>query len=256
MSKRQKFVLVSVVLSIFMFIVAVSDFYDQNILVLILGLISFFLCFWSLRESLLTKAAYLSLILPVSFTLGVGFFYFLLPEQWLIRLPIITLYGVGVYALLLTANIYTVASIRTIALARAAQAVGYVLTLFTLFLLYDTILSFRLYPWSNAILVVLVSLPLYLQGIWSSEVSETVPRKYIYYSIILSLVVGEITLGLSLWPVTVTVGSLFLTTMGYILLGISQQELTGRLFRQTIWEYLAVGGAVFITMFLTTRWGG
>lgn len=256
MRKRQKFVLVSVILSALMLVIELVNFFNQNIQIGILGLITLFLCFIALKEVLLTKAAYLSLILPVCFTLGVGFFYFLLPGRWLVRLPIIALYGIGVYALLLTSNIYTVASIRTIALARAAQAVGYVLTLLTLFLIYDTILSFRLYPWWNALLVAFTSFPLYLQGIWSSEISETIPKRFIYYALVLSLVVGEITLGLSLWPVTVTVGSLFLTTMGYILLGISQHELTGRLFRQTIWEYLAVGVAVFITMFLTTRWGG
>lgn len=256
MRKRQKFVLVSAILSGILLTIELGNFYNQNLSVSILGIISLALFFWALREGLLTRASYLSLILPVCFTLGVGFFYFLLPARWLVRLPTVTLYGIGVYALLLTANIYTVASIRTIALARAAQAVGYVMTMLTLFLLYDTILSFRLYPWWNALLVAVISLPLYLQGIWSSEVSETVPKRFIYYAVVLGLVIGEVALGLSLWPVTVTVGSLFLTTVGYILLGVTQHELTGRLFRQTIWEYLAVGFAVFITMFLTTRWGG
>lgn len=256
MRKRQKFVLVSAILSALMLTIELGNFYNQNVPIAILGLISLGLCFWALRESLLVRASYLSLILPVFFTVGVGFFYFLLPSRWLVRLPTIALYGIGIYALLLTANIYTVASIRTIALARAAQAVGYVLTLLTLFLLYDTILSFRLYPWWNALLVATVSFPLYLQGLWSSEISDTISRRFVYYSVILSLVVGEIALGLSLWPVTVTVGSLFLTTMGYILLGVSQHELTGRLFRQTVWEYLAVGLAVLATMFLTTHWGG
>ena len=41
------------------------------------------------------------------------------------------LFGIGQYTLLLTANIFSVAAIRTIALFRAAVAVGFVMTLLT-----------------------------------------------------------------------------------------------------------------------------
>lgn len=254
--KRQKFVLVAAILSALMLTVEISGVQYRSLSIAFLGLITFVLSFWALREGLVKWASYLSLVLPVFFTVGVGFFFFLLPSSWLTRLPVVVLYGIGTYALMLTANIYTVAAIRTIALLRAAQAVGYVLTLVTLFLLYDSILSFRLYPWWNGLLAALSSFPLFLQGIWTVEVEETISRRLVFYSVILSLVVGEIALVMSLWPVTVTVGSLFLTTMGYILLGLSQHELSGRLFKQTVWEYLAVGVAVFVTMLLTTRWGG
>ena len=64
---------------------------------------------------------------------AVAFFYFLLPVRWLTRIPVVVLYAVGIYALLLTENIYNVAADRTIALLRAAHSVGYLLTLDNVF---------------------------------------------------------------------------------------------------------------------------
>ena len=58
------------------------------------------------------------------------------------------------------------------------------------------------------------------------------------------------------WPVGVIVGSLFLTILFYILLGIGQSELEGRLFSQTVREYLTVGAVVFIFMLFSTSWNG
>ena len=68
-----------------------------------------------------------------AFTAAIALFYFLLPVRWLTRVPVAVLYAVGMYALLLTENIYNVAADRTIALLRAAQSIGYLLTLLTYF---------------------------------------------------------------------------------------------------------------------------
>jgi hypothetical protein len=38
-------------------------------------------------------------------------------------------------------------------------------------------------------------------------------------------------------------------------LGLGQAKLEGRLFSQTIREYLMVGVLVLLSMFLATRWG-
>jgi hypothetical protein len=255
--KRQKFVISSGILSFLMLLLEVLNIQQYRLgSIFFLGFLSLALGIWSLREGLITRASYLSLVLPVSFTVGVGLFFFLLPSNFLARIPVVVLYAIGMYAIMLTANIYTVASIRTIALLRAAQAVGYVLTLLSLFLIYDSVLSYRYYPWINVLVVAGVSFPLYLAGVWSVEASDQISSRLVGYAFVLGFVIGEISLVMSFWPVTITVGSLFLTTMGYILLGMAQHELSGRLFSQTVWEYIAVGVAVFATMLLTTKWGG
>ena len=51
------------------------------------------------------------------------------------------------------------------------------------------------------------------------------------------------------------VGSLALTTSLYIILGLGQHYISERLFRRTLNEYVGVGVAVLLVIFLTTRWG-
>jgi hypothetical protein len=80
-------------------------------------------------------------------------------------------------------------------------------------------------------------------------------KEILISSAISSLVVGEAALALYFWPVTVVVGSLFLTISVYMLLGLGQAKIEGRLFPQTVREYFIVGLLVFVGMFIATRWG-
>jgi len=220
-----------------------------------LGIFTLLLFVWSLREALGKNMTLLALILPVYFTISVGFFWFLLPTSMYARIPIVIFYGIGIYALCLTTNIYTVAAIRTIALLRAARGVGFVLTLITSFLLFDTILSIRVPILLNSALITASIFALYLQGLWVIPLDARFSKELFVYSLIFSLIMGEIALLLYFWPVTVVVGSLFLTVTVYMLLGLGQAKLEGRLFNTTVREYLIVGILVFIGMFFATRWG-
>lgn len=256
MSKRRKFIFTSIILAGAFLIIQLTDvlFRYEAIVAVIVG--SGILSLWSLREAVGRNATLLTLVLSVAFTAGVGFFYFLLPSALLARLPVVFLYGLGMYALLLTANIYNVAAIRTIALLRAAHAVGFLLTLATSFFLFDTLWSFRLTPWVNGGGTLLLSFPLVLQSVWSIELEERLSRRLILWSVVVSAVLGEIGFMISLWPVTVVVASLFLTTVLYVLLGLLQAELVGRLFARTVKEYLLVGLVVLLAVYLSSKWGG
>jgi len=128
--------------------------------------------------------------------------------------------------------------------------------LVTAFFLYDTILSFRLDPWFNFLLVGLASLPLLICGLWSINLEEGIGRKTWFYSFSLSLILAEMALAFSFWPVTVAIGSLFLVTTMYIVLGLTQLEFSQKLFRRSIYEYLGVGIVVLLIMLSTTHWGG
>jgi len=210
---------------------------------------------WSLIEGLGKNLTLLTLILPTLFTLGVGLFWFLLPSNVFARIPILVFYGIGIYALCLTSNIYTVATIRTIALLRAARGVGFVLTLVTSFLIFDTILSLKAPIWVNFLFVFITSIPLFLQGLWAVNFPEQFNKVLIQTTLVNSLAMGEVAVFLYFWPVTVVVGSLFLTVTLYMSLGLSQAQFEGRLFKDTVREYLLVGILVFIGMFIATRWG-
>lgn len=256
MTKRQKFVLSSLFLALGFFLVQLVGTAISYQLIATLTLFSLVLSIWSLQEGLGKDARLLTLILPSFFTAGVGLFYFLLPQTILLRVPILLLYGVGIYALFLTANIYTVATARTIALLRAAHAVGFLLTLGISFLLFDAVFSLRSNFAFNAIALSVISFFLLLQGLWAIELERKISKQVWLLSAGLALVVGEIAVVLSFWPITVAVASLALTTVVYVGLGLGQAKLQGRLFAKTVREYLVVGGVVFLTMFLTARWGG
>lgn len=197
----------------------------------------------------------MSWILPLLFTAGIGLFYFLLPSSILTAIPVIILYFFGLYALFLSENIFSVASIRTIQLFRSASAVSFLLTLFISFLLYDTIFSFRLPFYFNAILVFCISAFLFLHGVWSVDLEEKVSPKVIHFSLLFSLGLGEIAFILSFWPISIALASLFLTSLVYVLLGLAQAYFSDRLFKRTIREYLVVGIVVFIVLLFYTNWG-
>ncbi|MBI2268487.1 MAG: hypothetical protein HYU80_03565 [Candidatus Blackburnbacteria bacterium] len=256
MTKRQKFVISSLILTSGFISLQFLDTSFRYQAIGGLTLLSTLLTLWSLKEGLGRNSTLLVLILPTLFTAGVGFFYFLLPPTLFIAIPVLMLYSLGIYALLLTSNIYTVAAARTIALLRAAHAVGFLLTLLTSFLLFDTLFSLRSYFWANGVAASLVSFPLLLQGFWSIDLERKLGREVLLLGAVFALVTGEIATVLSFWPVTVAVGSLALTTVMYMGLGLGQAKLQQRLFPKTIKEYFLVGAIVFVTMFLTARWGG
>lgn len=256
MSKRKRFLITSAVLSLGFVVTLLFANQFRFLAIGILAVLTFVLFYWSLKEGLGRNATLLSLVLPTLFTLGVGIFWFLLPASIYARIPVVLIYGIGIYVLCLTMNIYTVsAAVRTIALLRAAKGVGFVLTLLTSFLIFDAIFSIRAIFPVTFVLVFITSFPLYLQGFWAIELQEKFTKDLALLSAITSLITAQMALSLHFWPVTVVVGSLFLTSTFYMLLGLGQARLEGRLFSQTVSEYLIVGLLVFIGMFFATRWG-
>lgn len=255
MSKRRRFVLTSILLSLGF--VAIQFLNDQNRFWTIgaLGILTVVLFAWSLWENLGRNMTLLTLVLPTMFTIGVGVFWFLLPSNIYTKIPIVLFYGIGMYVLSLTMNIYSVAAVRTIALLRAAKGVGFVLSLVTAFLVFDTLLSLRSELYVLAPLIFIISLPLYLQGLWTVTLDSKFSKSLLTLSAIFSLITAQIAIALYFWPVTVVVGSLFLTVTFYMLLGLGQAKLDDRLFPATVREYLVVGALVFMAVFFSTHWG-
>lgn len=256
MSKRKRFLIISLLTAAGFIGIQLTEERFKFIGIGLLGLLTLILFVWSLKEGLSFNWTLLSLILPVLFTFGVGLFWFLLPVSIIARIPVLLFFGLGIYALSLTSNIYTVSAIRSIALLRAARGVGFVLTLITSFLLFDAILSLKWDIYFQAELVFLISFPVYLQGFWTVGLNEKVGWELFSITLISSLIMFEVAISLYFWPVTVVVGSLFLTGVEYVLLGLGQAKIEGRLFNQTVKEYLIVGLMVFLGMFFATRWGG
>lgn len=256
LTKRRKFVLSSLILSAGFFLLEIVGTYEWKYqAIILLSILAGILTFWSLRGAAFKLAVWLTPILPILFTAGVALFYFLLPVNIFTIIPIIVLYFFGVYALLLIENIFSVAAIRTISLFRSASAVGFLLTLLTGFFLYNTIISLKLNFFLNFLSIFFLSLPLILVSLWTVNLEDRINFKLILGSLVISLFLAEAELGLSFWPVSLTVGSLFLTCCLYVLLGLAQADLSQRLFKRTFIEFISVGGVVFLTVLLYTTWG-
>ncbi len=257
MSKRLRFIISSSALSIGFIVIQLLDGSLKFPAIFALVLLAGILSIWSYHEGLSRKMTWISLILPMLFTLSVGIFWFLLPASVYTRIPIVIFFAVGIYVLLSTMNIYTVSStLRTIALLRAARGVGFVLTLITSFLIFDAILSIKQMVYINFILVYLSTFLMLLQGFWSIDLDKNFSKEIFIMSAITSLIVSELAVIIFFWPVTVVVGSLFLTSGVYMLLGLGQAKLEERLFAATVREYLTVGSIVSVGIFFATRWGG
>ena len=253
-NKRHKFVISSVLLSAGLFFIQASGITWRYQAIALLTVLSYFISAWTLSGGL-TKVKWLTiLLLPALYTAGVGLFYFLLPSSYAARIPVVVIYGIGLYALFLTENIYSVSSVRSIQLFRSANAVGFLLTLLTGFFLFNTILSFRFSFWINFLLVFAVSIPLFVQGLWSVKLEDNIPKRIWVASLALSLMTAQVAMALSFWPISVSVGSLALVTIMYTVLGLYQYQLTERLFKKTINEYALFGAAVLLFIVLSTKW--
>jgi hypothetical protein len=254
LSKRQQFVIAVLLLTSGLVTtqLATPDF--RYPMVAALAVASYILCAFCLREDLKGNEWATLLILPTMFTAAVSLFYFLLPVRWLTRLPVATLYAVGMYALLLTENIYNVAASRTIALLRAAHSVGFLLTLSTFFLLIQTLLALRLPAYLNSLGAIAITFPLTVQILWAMELDAKVGKRVRDLSVIVTAVIAEVMWIFSFWPAKTTLLALFLTTCFYGLAGMGQQYLSDRLYKRTVWEFFAVVAIVFILLMLASNW--
>lgn len=255
LTKRTKMVITAFVLSLGIMGVQFIDVEARYQAIGILAGLAYGLSAWSLFEDLKGIEWLTCLVLPVLYPVSVALFYFLLPERLISRAVILSIFGVGMYALLLTENIFNVAAIRTIQLLRAAHAVGFLLSLVVGFFLWDTIFSFRLAPWWNGLLVLITAWPLVVQALWSVNLEDRLTEKVLRNSFVISWGLGFLSLMISFWPVTITVASLFLVSGLYVSLGLVQHGLSGRLFKKTVKEYLYVGVAVFVATMFLAQWG-
>jgi len=254
--KRHKIILVSIVLSLGLLSTQLVPFYLTYRFIAGLSILTFFLTIWALWEGLTSLKAIILVILPILFTFGVSIYYFyLLPVRWLTRIPVTFLFGLIFYTLLLSQNVFNVASIRTIPLYRVASTTVFVLTLITAFMLFNVIFVFNLFFVWNGILVFLISFPLILQVIWSLDM-EDISGFILICSAVLALIIGEMAIALSFWPISKPMVSVIISTGLYITLGIITHTLKDRLNRVDVWLFFCWGLGVFLIAVLTTSWTG
>jgi hypothetical protein len=255
-SKRQQFVVATGVLTVGLILTQLAGEDLRYPMAIGLSILAYLVSAFVLRDDL-KKIEWISLLtLPTLFTAAVSLFYFLLPARWLTRVPVVGLYAVGMYALLLTENIYNVAVDRTIALLRAAHSVGFLLTIVTYFLLVQTVLAFRLPFFLNAIFITIMSFLLVFQSLWAVVLENPVSRRVWHITIVIAVALGQIVWAFSFWPTQTTLVVLFLTTCFYGMVGMAQQYVVEKLYKKTVIEFFSLTSIVFLIVLFATRWRG
>lgn len=254
-TKRQKFVVSVIALSIILF-VAEHLFGKSGILLTIaLSVLTDVFLYWGLREDLSDNLLLVLFILPFFFSLSFGFFYFLIPARFLTRIAITILYGVGLYSLYLSQNIFTVAAIRTIALLSSARTVSFFIVIVCYLFLSTVVLSLHAPIFVIALLILLFSFFLSIHCLWIYTLDNGLFLHW-QWALLLSVCLAELSLVLWFWPSSPKLIAIFLTGFFYTLIGLSHMWIDKRLFRGVLWEHIWVLVGVFFLLILFTPWAG
>lgn len=254
MRRREKFIISSILLAIGLLGVQYVSLQFRLVAILVFFIFSYLVSIWSLYEDLYGVEWLTIIPLPAMYGMSVSLFYFLLPNNWISRIFIMALFGVGMYALYLTSNIYSVAKSRTIQLLRAAHTIGLLFTLLTSTLITNFIFSLHVDFWLIGLLFFVVHFPLFLMALWSVELLPKLDRRIWIATTVFSLIIAQFGMIISFFPVSVWNASLLTTSLCYILLGILQNHLQQRLFRNTVFEYLSFAALVFVSFFVLLKW--
>lgn len=254
LSKRQKFIISIIILSVSLFLT--EHFLGRSAVYIVFGIsiLTDLLLFVSIRKDLEDNFNPQVFILPFFFSLAFGLFYLLIPARLLTRIAMAGIYAVGLYSLFLSENIFTVSSIRTIALLSSARTVAFVLTLLSYFFLANVIFSFHINVLVTLLLIFGFTFPLVLNSIWIYTLEKDI-RKDILWVFSLAVCLFEVAILLWFWPSSPTVLALFLTGIFYSIVGLSQAWFEKRLFKSVILEYVWVAFVVFVVLVLFTTWG-
>lgn len=194
-------------------------------------------------------------ILPFLYSLSFSLFYFLAPSRQLTRIISTTLYAVGLYSVFLSENIFTVASIRTIALLNGARIVSFVISLISYFFLANIIFSLRIDFIPTMILFFISSFLLILHALWTYSLEKPFFRQGALVAMV-SVALLELAVMLWFWPTSPTVVALYLTGMFYVFVGLFHVWFDKRLFKGVMLEYLWVAALACIILIVFTSWQG
>lgn len=249
MRRREKFVVASIIGTLSLIGVQYVSLDFRYIAIAGFSFFVYLLSTWALADDLQAHERLTIVPLPVLYGASVSLFYFLLPESVISQAVIIILFGVGMYALFLTANIFSVAKGRTIQLVHAAHAISGIFGVVISLLFSNTIFSLKLPFYMNSLLIGLAHFPLIAMLLWSVKLENKLEKEILGFSFILTLVLMELAFILSLFPLGTWYYALFVMSFFYIGLGLMQNFIRGRLFIRTLVEYSLVAMFIAVVFF-------
>ncbi len=274
MPKRTRFVILAFLVALCLWLSNLAPVEYRLGLSLGVSALAYILSVWVLFDDLKGVEWITLIILPVMFTLGSALFANFLPNSiprvfgkvfqvetaillaGVFRFTYYVLFGIGLYGVILIENIFSVASVRTIQLFRAARSVNFILTLITSLFFFTAILSLKLPFWWIFISVTLVSFILSFPSFWSVDLKNNYVSEIGKFAFSVGWLVGMVGLALSFWPVKPFMGGLMMTSVLYALLGVMEQRLSSRVYLESSVEYVGTVIIIAIIGFLTTSWTG
>ena len=256
LTKRQKIVITSFLLSLSLYFFPFAS--EEIRLWLLFGiiLVSYLLSVWSIFRDV-SGFEFLTLFtLPTFLAASFAGFIFQFEPENLTRLVLSVIFGVVMYIIMLSEDIFNVSAERNIPLIRAANTVSYLGTLFVSFVIFSLLFGLGLDFWFFAPIVVVVGILLFTQAFWKNELEKTPSPHITINSFVSGVVLGQIALSFSFWPLNPAKVGLALTAAVYVLLGILQHYMKDDLKKSTVLEYLFVAAVVFVFLVATTSWSG
>lgn len=274
MSKRTRFLLIGLILALLLWLTTLAPVDYRFGLSLAVAAVAYVASVWVLFDDLKGIEWLTLMVLPVMFTLGCGLFANFLPTAiprimnqtfdletsfvlaGVLRVVYFLFFALGMYGVLLIENIFSVASIRTIQLFRAARSVNFILTLITSLFFYTVSLSLKMPFWWVSLCVFGSSFILSFPSFWSVDLKNNIVKEVSRYAVATSWVVALMAIALCFWPVKSFMGGLILTSAFYALLGVLEQRLSSRVYLESLIEYGATVAIILLIGFLTTSWTG
>ena len=259
MSKRVKFVLSSLLMSGLFFVILGLPYEWQHFAIGVTSLWLVFIYWLSLGLSNYKdwKLKILLAFLPMSFFVGFCLFVMLLPYSVPLSLFLSFLFLVVNYVIFLVENIFLVAvGYKTVPLYRAAYTVALIVLLISSFFLFNSIFSFNLGFWQNGLLIFVASMLIFGYLFWmiTIELPDDGKNKSLSYIWVPALVLGQMALVFSFWPIGIFRRSIFLVSFIYVLSTLIQADIKDRLFKRTWKGMLWVFVALMLGIVSVSRW--
>lgn len=238
--------------------------YGWNYLGSLLGLIVVPICFlYGLKlgkiNDLRSFSKGATLILPTAWFGGYALFVAMLPPRWWVWLLVSIIYGAVNYLIFLIENILLIAiGTRTPLLYRSAYTTGFIISLVSIFCLFNNLLSFKMGWWVNMIVGVAISMGWLAYHFWAVTIElsdDGASREKWVYIAVPALLIGQLTGVWSFWPTGIFKGSIYLTAVVYVIGSLLELELRGRLQRRQWVLFSWLGLGVFLGAILATSWG-
>jgi len=252
--KRMRIVVGSL-LMVAVMLIATFYFFDKAwIFIPTFLLVTYVVTWFTISEGIRKVEWIMLFIMPLLFTIAIYFFYFLFPVRWLTRFPFVVFYGLSLYAILLSSNIFNVGVKTNLQLYRAAFSVNYFYQIFTIFLIINVILSLQLSFIINGVLVSILSIVMLLHLLWTVKLDLAIEKEIWFYCIVMGLVMGELAILLSFIPMRAAISALLISATYYSLAGLIYSYYNQRYFKEIIREYIFVIIFVILIGFLSLKW--